>query len=182
MDLSAYPHLAELGLIKEMKLNRKICEELYRNLDRISDEEFRKIDEELPNAVKLHNVIITPTAIIKVSGLKKVKPISNIILTKDLIYVWGATTTMRMYFIPYQKMHVVNMLARTGSSISTDTVSTAAFFSKKNPTGDFIDALRRTIDLDNPGILYGWSKEREKAMSTDINLLINAVDEARGQA
>ncbi len=179
MDLSAYPNLAAIGLMKERALNKRIYANLQDNLSKISDEEFRRIDSEVASAENSGGMLIMPTAIIKLEGIGKKKQIMDICLCKDIIYIWGATFTMKMNFIPYNKMHTVHILLRDGKALSSDTINTGGF-SKKDITGPIIEQIKNTIDSHYPGILYGWTKERETAMNKDFDALVKVVDKARG--
>ncbi len=178
MDISMYPNLASIGLIKEVKLNKKIYANLQENLSMITHEEFLRIDSELPYATTMGGLMIMPTAIIKLDGLKT-KHIMDIILCKDLIYVWGNSLTMRMNFIPYHKTHTVHMICRNSKTLSSDQLSTGGF-SKKDVIGPIVDAIRCAVEPNYPGVFYGWTKEREDAMCKNFASMVQAVDNVRG--
>ncbi len=180
MDLNAYPNLAAIGLMKEAALNKGIYRNLQEHLSLISYEEFSRIDSELPYYSQqiVNNMIITPTAIIKLDGLGKKKYISDIILSRNFVYVYGSTTTMRMNFIPYNKMHTLNIFTRDGKCFSSNPINTGGF-SKKDVIGPIINQISGLVDQYYPGILYGWTKEREQAMLKNPAALVQAVDQNR---
>ncbi len=178
MELNAYPNLAALGNIKQTKLNKKMYAQMEENLARISPEELRLIDAQIPQAIKLQDFLLTPTAVIQ---LDKMWHVLNIILLKDIVYIWGSTQTMTMCLIPYQKLHDVSILSRHGYRMTTEQISTGGF-SKKDVCGNIIAQIKAVAEPQYPGILYGWSKEREQAMCNDFSALVAAVDQARASA
>ena len=175
MDLSMYPNLAtivqQLGGIKKTIVNKKRLQQSEEEFARIPADFLMKIEQEIPQGVKVFTNYITPSAFI-ILELHTLR----IIPSRDVIWIYPSITTMRMNFIPYSKQHSLFMQTRTGEAFNLGLATTGGF-SKKRPLDVHIDNIASVVSESCPGMLLGWSEEIAKVANKNYAALVQAVDE-----
>lgn len=174
MNFEFYPNIAvlekDLGGSKQTALNKKNYAKAEEGWNKLSSEELAYINQAATTAVKVMNSYVTPGYILHMAG-----KVFYVIPVRDLVWMYTTTVTQRMYFIPYNKMHSLNVVDRTGEIYTLGTMNTGGF-SKKTPATDAMQRITDIILPQRPGMILGWSEEISKAVSENFVGVVQSVD------
>ena len=170
--------IAQMGKVKPNFLNKKNYEAALERWKTLSGEELTRLDQEIGSAEVIYkSFVYTPTAL-----CYNTVGVLNVIPVKDILWIYPRVFTQRMNFIPYNKMHQILVLERSGEYHVIQVASTGGF-SKKDPAGDIIQKMAQTIKPVRPGIVFGYSKEIEAYFSGDLQQAAAEIDRrSYGQA
>ncbi len=175
IDLSNYPNLSNLanslGGVRKAALNKKLLEGADESWRKLTQQEVIQLEQEAPYAKQIMSCYITPTALLYMQNHAFFA-----IPTRDIIWVYGSVTTMRMNFIPYSKEHQLILIARDGSTHVIGRASTGGF-SKKRPCDVAVQEMQAILAPIKPGIFFGYSDQIAGAVNSNLGSVIAAVDE-----
>ncbi|MBQ7708288.1 MAG: hypothetical protein IJT72_11005 [Lachnospiraceae bacterium] len=178
IDLSNYPNLNNLanslGGVRKAALNKKLLEKSENSWRRFSQEEIVRLEEEVKFAKPVIKSYVTPTAILYMTNHAFFA-----IPVKDIIWVYVSTTTMKMNFIPYNKVHNLFVVTRDGQTHNIGSMNTGGF-SKKRPCDPAVMELQSIFAPVRPGILYGYSDQIAGAVHTNPAAVAQEVDMRSG--
>ncbi len=174
IDLSNYPNLNNLanslGGVRKAALNKKLLERSEESWRTITQEEVVSLEQQVPYAKKIMNAYVTQTAILYMTNHALF-----VIPTRNLIWVYGSVTTMRMNFIPYSKQHSLLAVTRDGESHNLGLATTGGF-SKKRPCDAAITELQQVLAPVRPGIIFGYSEQVANAVKSNFAGVVQSVD------
>lgn len=178
IDLTNYPNLNNLansmGGVRKAALNKKLLENADNSWRRFSQEEVVRLEQEVKFAKPVMKGFVTQTAVLYMNNHALFA-----IPVKDIIWVYVSTTTMKMNFIPYNKVHNLFVVTRDGEVHNIGTANTGGF-SKKRPCDPAVAELQSILSTVRPGIIYGYSDQIASAVHSNPTAVAQEVDMRSG--
>ena len=175
INLSNYPNLStlanSLGGVRKAALNKKLLEKSEESWRKLTQDEVVILEQQVPYARKVMNAYVTQTAILYMTNHALF-----VIPSRDIIWIYGSITTMRMNFIPYSKNHNLFVVTRDGNSNNIGMTTTGGF-SKKRPCDAAISELQSVLAPVKPGIFFGYSDQLANAVKSNFASVVAAVDQ-----
>lgn len=174
--LAQYPgitaKIAQMGKVKSNFLNKKNHEEALARWRTLSAEELTRLDQEIGSAEVIYkSFIFTPTAL-----CYNAVGVLNVIPVKDILWIYPRIFTQRMNFIPYNKMHQLIVLERSGEYHNIQVAQTGGF-SKKEPASEILRKIEQVTKPVRQGIVFGYSDEIESFFSGDLQQIAASIDQ-----
>lgn len=167
--------LGQMGKVKTNLLNKKNTAAALERWQSIPADEIARLDQEIGSAEVINkSIVFTQTAL-----LYNAVGVLNIVPVKDIVWMYPHVVTQRMNFIPYNKMHQLYIMERSGEMHNIQIAQTGGF-SKKQPAVDFIDKFKATVDPVRPGIVYGFSDDANRLFHQNLQQAVEMVDQRSG--
>ena len=167
--------VGQMGKVKTNLLNKKNTAAALERWQTLSAEELSRLDQEIGSAEVIYkSITFTQTALLYNSV-----GVLNVVPVKDIIWMYPHVVTQRMNFIPYNKMHQIYIMERSGEMHNIQVAQTGGF-SKKQPGVDFIDKFKATVDPVRPGIVYGFSDDANRLFHQNLQQAVEMVDQRSG--
>ncbi len=174
MDFSRYSRIDSVykgpNGFKKTFINKNRIVSAERSWEQFSDEELKKIDEEILTAPKVYSNIITSVAIIWNNSHTFMA-----IPVKDVLWIYNRVFVSKMNFIPYNKEHSLMLLSKNGEEYNLGSTNIGGF-SKKQPNDANIEILKNALSPYRKGIIYGYSNEIASLFANDFEKAIEIVD------
>ncbi len=174
MGFEQYPRISAYiqskGGVKRGALNKKAYDEGMESWNKLTPDEYQRLENEVDQGFKIFDALVTPTAII-ITKLKTAK----VIPVRDILWMYPRVVTTRYYFIPTTKTHNLLVMDRYGE-YETLGFTTTGGFSKKTPVDDALKTIKSILDLTRKGIVYGYNDQVASAVETNLQGFAAHVD------
>ncbi len=174
MGFEQYPringYIQSKGGVKRGAFNKKAYDSGMESWNKLSYEEYQRLETEVDRGFKIFDALVTPTAII-ITRQKTAK----VIPVRDIVWMYTRVVTNRYNFIPTSKTHNILLMDRYGE-YETLGFTTTGGFSKKTPADIALQTIRTITELTRKGIVYGYNDELAKNVQNDLQGFVAYVD------
>ena len=167
--------VGQMGKVKTNLVNKKLTAQALESWQRLSAEELARIDQEIGSAEVFNKCMTFTSSAVIYNNLGAL----YVVPVKDILWVFPYVVTQRMNFIPYNKIHQIRIVDRTGDE-HVIIIGNTGGFSKKEPAVDILQKMSAAMTPVRPVIVFGYSEDANRLFHGNLQQGIAMVDQRSG--